>query len=87
MARAPVQKERREVAREAAALAEIARLKGLGIGQAKPLQLMARVGRALVRLEDAGLAEAERGSPLPRVARHAYFSFGSVAASSAAMMW
>lgn len=87
-------KSEERVAREAAAQAEIARLKGLGIeelallvlpalgaegterylreqqlceyllrdfpgiGQTKPLQLMARVGRALVRLEDAGLAES-----------------------------
>lgn len=89
-------KSEERVAREAAAQAEIVRLKGLsieelavtvlsglgaegagperylrpqqlceyllrdfpGIGQTKPLQLMARVGRALVRLQEAGLVES-----------------------------
>lgn len=87
-------KSEERAARQAAAQAEITRLKGLaieelallllprlgaegperylreqqlceyllrdfpGIGQTKPLQLMARVGRALVKLEDAGLAES-----------------------------
>ena len=89
-------KSEEKAAREAAAQAEIDRLKGLsieelavivlpglepegtgperylrtqqlceyllrdfpGIGQTRPLQLMARVGRALVKLEEAGLASS-----------------------------
>lgn len=97
-------KSEERVAREAAADAEIARLKGLsieelavmvlpglggedagperylrtqqlceyllrdfpGIGQTKPLQLMARVGRALVSLEEAGLVSSMSLERSPR---------------------
>jgi hypothetical protein len=97
-------KSEEKIARQAAAQAEIARLKTLsveevavivlpglrpedagterylrqqqlceyllrdfpGIGQTMPLQLMLRVGRALARLEDAGLAESLSLERTPR---------------------